>query len=145
MSELPAWLDDLRTFAAACDAARRGDEAAQVRAAHALLAGAPEASSYCPELMPSEAALDAMLAADAGESAALALLTPGTGVLLSKGGDGAAMATVALPGVGTDHSATGESLTLALLAALALALLAECAAPGGVVQKLERGAPHTLN
>lgn len=145
MSELSEWQVGLRAFITACDAAPRGDEARQVRAARALLSGAPEASSFCPELLPSEAAIETMLAAGAGESAVLAMLTPGTALLLSKGGDGAAMASVALPDRPVDHSATGETLALALLVALARALLNESADADGFVQRLDRGISHSLN
>lgn len=145
MTDLNDWTGALSAFAASCDAAARTQEASRIRAARAVLSTAPAASSFCPELLPSRERLEAMIATGAGESAALALMTPGTGVLLSKAGDGAAMASVALPGQGSDVSAVGETLALALLGALARALLIESSDGSGFVRQLDNGPRRVLN
>ncbi|MBU3991608.1 MAG: hypothetical protein KKA12_03510, partial [Alphaproteobacteria bacterium] len=71
---------------------------------------------------PARARVEALLAAGAPESAALALIGGSAGYMLSRGGDGQHLASVVLPGRGEEVTAGGDTLALALIGALALAL-----------------------
>ena len=74
--------------------------------------------------LPDERALEAMVAAGAYETAALALLGSETGFMLSRGVKGSSLATVVLSGRDEEMTVEGTTAALALLAALAMALLA---------------------
>lgn len=69
--------------------------------------------------------LDALLTAEAHESAALALLGSEWGYMLSRGPAGACLATIMAPGGGEDTTVQGATPALALMAALAATLVAE--------------------
>jgi hypothetical protein len=97
------------------------EEADRVRDALALLARSPDRIGPLPD----PARIEAMLAADAAESAALALTGGETGFMLSRGAGGTCLATIALPGGEEDVTAEGATVALALLAARLSALLAE--------------------
>ena len=117
------WRARMRDFAIECDGSAADETAARVRELRALLAAAPvEAGALWP-MLPAPSALDAMLAASAAESAALALLSPAMGFFLSRGSGGTAMASVVLSGSENDVTASGATPALALLCAMALALL----------------------
>ena len=118
------WRAHLRALAAECDASFADEQAERIRDAWRLLASAPLVSSGGqPFALPPSDAIDAMIEAEAFESAALSLIAPDMGFLLSRGGNGLAIASVVLPGGEEDHTASGASPALALLGALALALL----------------------
>ncbi len=67
-------------------------------------------------------AVPALLSVRAYASAALALLPPEAGYMLSRGGHGSHMASLVLPGMDEEVTAEGASAALALLGALAAAL-----------------------
>lgn len=118
------WRAHLRAFAAECDASAAEEQGERIREAWLLLAAAPAIlhGSLAGNLPPSDA-IEAMIEAEAFESAALSLIAPDMGFLLSRGGNGLAIASVVLPGGEEDHTSSGASPALALLGALALALL----------------------
>lgn len=72
--------------------------------------------------LPDSITFEALLTLRAYESAALALVSPQMGYILSRGGNGVAVASVALPLADQDTTACGATPALALLAALALSL-----------------------
>lgn len=116
---IAGWRTHLRALAAECDASAVDEQADRIREAWQLLAAAPQP----PAAVPASDVIEAMLEADAFESAAMSLLSPDMGFLLSRGGNGLAIASVVLPGAEDDHTASGASPALALLSALVLALL----------------------
>lgn len=67
-------------------------------------------------------AVEALICADAPESAALSLLGTDCGYLLSRGAGGQHLASVMLPWASEETSAGGDTLALAVVGALALAL-----------------------
>lgn len=75
--------------------------------------------------LPGVTQLEVLLAADAYESAALALLGPEWGYMMSRGSGGVCLATVIAPGGDEDTTAQGATPALALMIALASALLGE--------------------
>lgn len=106
------WRARLARFLDACDASGPEDQADRLREAHALFRHHdPVASSV----------LDAMIAARAYESAALALVGPAAGYMLSRGGTGICLASVYLPGC-EQRTCEGATPALALLAATATGL-----------------------
>ncbi len=118
------WRAHLRALAAECDASAIEEQGERIRDAWQLLASAPQASSDAQSFsLPPSDAIEAMIEAEAFESAALSLISADMGFLLSRGGNGLAIASVVLPGGEEDHTASGASPALALLGALALALL----------------------
>ena len=74
----------------------------------------------------SRGSLEALLDAEAFESAALRLVS-NCGYMLSRGGDGLFIASVVIPAAGRDYSFSGPSAELALCGALAVSLQ-ECLA-----------------
>jgi hypothetical protein len=68
-------------------------------------------------------AMEMMLAAGAAESAALALIPPQAGYMLSRGPNGVHLASVFMPGAGQEeYCAEGDTAALALLAAFVSAV-----------------------
>jgi hypothetical protein len=65
-----------------------------------------------------EEQIEAMLAAGAGEGAALSLLPQGAGYMLSRGANGEHLASVFLSGSDSEMTAQGATAALALVAAL---------------------------
>jgi hypothetical protein len=115
------WRAHLRALLAECDASAAIEQAERIRQAWELFAAAPQPQAG----LPPHDTIEAMLDADACESAALALVGPERGFLLSRGGNGMAIASIVLPDADEDHTASGATPALALLAALALALLGD--------------------
>lgn len=113
------WQNVLRDFVRKCEQSLPEDQAARIREARELANFALR-----PAPQQSEADIEEMLAARAYESAALALLTPGSGFMISRGG-GESLASVVLPGSETEFTAGGKSIALAILQAHALALLGD--------------------
>ncbi len=72
--------------------------------------------------LPPRSYLDKLLAAGAYESAVLSFLTDGVGLMLSKGPNGVAMASIVLPGREEEITSEGPSLALALVSAVALSV-----------------------
>ena len=114
-------LADLSRQAAVTDAE---DQADILRVARTLMAVAPESEAHRFGDLPSRASFEALLAVEAWESAALALLPEAAGYLFSKSGDGIAIASLVLPDCTEDVSAEADSPALAVVSALAAALMA---------------------
>lgn len=109
-----AWREQVREFLYACAAADADDQHELLRTAQGLFAAAGDPRAFA-----------ACLVAGAWESAALALLPRGAGVMLSRGTGGSSLASVVLPDTADEFTAEGPTLALALMAALADAFLAE--------------------
>jgi hypothetical protein len=98
------------------------EQDAMLRQGHALLAGLPDPHSTLADHLPPLARFEALLAAGAHDSAALALVPEAASYMLSRGGEGGAMASVLLPGMEEEMTSEAESPALALVSALAAAL-----------------------
>ena len=127
------WADALAAVALACADGSARDEPRLLRALHALLVAAPYRGLTAGIALPDAARFAALIAARAGDAAALALLGADCGYMLSRGNHGEHLASVILPGQSAETRATGETLALALVGATALAL--------GAV-RTAAGAPH---
>ena len=92
------WHRALGELALACSGSFPGDEAERLRELRRLLAGA-------------------------GASAVLAFVGPDCGYLISRGAAGQHLVSIILPGAAEETSASGDSLALALIGAIALALV----------------------
>lgn len=88
---------------------------------------------------PAEDPIEALILANAAESAALALLGAECGYLLSRGAGGQHLASIMLPSASEETSAGGDTLALAVVGALALAL-AEAGTPYGERRSADRAA-----
>lgn len=119
----PGWRDQLAELALACAAAGRADGAELVQRALDLLGTAPPALRGLRVEAGAARRVAALLAGDAADAAALALLEGRAGYLLSRGTTGPHMATVVVDGADGEASGEGDSAALALVGALA-ALLA---------------------
>lgn len=116
------WRRELAELALACAGSFPGEEPLRIRAIRDLLARVPEPGLGAGLTVPDAARVDALIAADAGECAVLALFGAEAGYLLSRGAGGQCLASVILPGSAEEVTAGGDSLVLALIGALALAL-----------------------
>ena len=123
------WRERLGHFLASCTVSGPADQPARLREACGLF---PDAAG------PAGQALEAMIAAHAYDSAALALIGERAGYTLSRGGNGVCLASIYLPGCHTEHTCEGDTPALALLAAAATALLEVCAEAGSPQRKV----PH---
>lgn len=120
---LTHWQARLRDFCERCAESLPEEEGKRIREARALLRQAGALPWGAPPVELDPAALEAMLAAGACESAAMALLGPEVAFMLSRSSYGICMASVVLPGGRQEATAEGRTLVLALLAALAVALI----------------------
>lgn len=116
------WLVALRTLAIACADGEPEDVAHCLRDINTLLCEAPQIALTAGVLPLGSARMEALLAADAHDTAIMAMLDHGAGYMVSRGGDGQSLATVALPNALHDESGTGATPALALIGALALSL-----------------------
>lgn len=116
------WFDALRDLSLCCAVGEPDEAHDRVREINALLLVAP-ARSLIDGLRPiAVSRIEALINADACETAVLGMLVSGAGFLLSRGGDGQSLATIALPGGQREASGAGASPALALIGALAQAL-----------------------
>ncbi|MDE2403861.1 MAG: hypothetical protein KGM17_03980 [Sphingomonadales bacterium] len=108
----------------ACDSAIADprDQAEHLLAFLDLIEQAPELSLLEGVIVPGAGVLEKALAIGACESAALAFVAPETGCMISRGGDGFHLASIALPGSAAEASAQAATMALAVLAALAGAI-----------------------
>jgi len=120
---VPEWRRQLGELALACAGSFPAEEAQRLIELRRLLAAAPAPSLIRGLAVPSGERLEQLIAADASESAALAMLGPECGYLLSRGASGQHLASVILPGADEEISAGGDSMALALVGAMALALV----------------------
>jgi hypothetical protein len=130
------WRMRIEELGTACRTSEPAGEADGIREAFDLLALAPLGCLAGEGMRLCEATLESLLAARAYESAAIALLPECTGYMLSKGINGAHMASVIVPGTAEDNYAFGATASLALIAALMLALSEDQAVLGQVPDRL---------
>ena len=130
LSSAPSWAVRMSEMALACSGAFATEEARHLRACHALLQSAPETVLPWVKALPEASRFAALLQVGAGESAALTLLGDCCGFMLSRGPMGEALATIVLPGTANECTANGDTLALAIAAALAQALSETCHLPG---------------
>lgn len=122
------WIGELEQLVVDCTEADPGDERRVLRQLALLLGLAPHglALSYGlsgkARMATNPHQFETMLAAQAWESAALALLDGQTGYLLSRGASGIYLASVYPAGMTDDITAEAASAALALVAAHAAAL-----------------------
>ena len=121
---LALWQARMEDFLYDCAASAPSEEADRVRDAVDLFARPHSESSGLFVPAPDAAAIEAMLACGANESAVLALMSPDAGFLLSRGGNGICLASIVLPDGSEEVTAEGSTMALALLAALVSAVLA---------------------
>ncbi|MBC2670499.1 hypothetical protein ACFOON_03000 [Novosphingobium piscinae] len=119
---LEDWRDRLADLATACAGAYADEEHTHLLALHALVAAAPHPVLVTGLAVPAEIRLLGLLEAGGAASAALALIGPECGYLLSRGSNGDHLASVVLPGASQEVSACGDTAALALVGALARAL-----------------------
>jgi hypothetical protein len=115
--EFTTWRRVLRDFREECALADAASQADRIRQALDLL-------NFVKDVTPTRAAqVHRLLAAEAYESAAIALLEPETWFFLSRGPNGTSLASVMLEGQTEESTAEGATLALALLMAKASALI----------------------
>ncbi len=129
LSSAQSWVLSMSEMALACSGAFACEEARHLRACHALLQSAPASVLPWVDALPKLDRIEALLQAGAAESAALALLGDRCGYMLSRGPMGEALATIVLPGSTNECTANGDTLALAIAAALAQALSETCQVP----------------
>lgn len=117
-SKFTTWRNMLRDFLRDCEKSSAEDQAERIREAMML-------ASFSANRPPqrNDPQIEEMLAAGAFESATIALLPSGTGFSVSRSSGGGNLATVRLPGAGTEIAAAGQTLALSILQAHASALL----------------------
>ena len=120
---ISAWIAIATRLAHICAEARPRDTADRLREALGLLQIAPAALELWIEPCDDPARFEMMLAAQAYDSAALALLGRHTGFMLSRGPNGVCLASVILADAPVDITAEGANAALALLGAQLLALV----------------------
>lgn len=116
------WRLALAQLCQASALAESGEEDVLLRQGHALLASLPDQRSTLADHLPPMARFEALLVAGAYDSAALSLMPEAGSYMLSRGGEGGAMASVLLPGMEEEMTSEAESPALALMSALAAAL-----------------------
>jgi hypothetical protein len=108
----------LRRFADACRASSAAEQGERLREMRALTR-----SSLTPAM------IEVMIAAQAFESLALALIGEQAAWMVSKGGQGSCLASVLLPGMEEETTCEGASPALALLGAWAMGAIGLCGQP----------------
>jgi len=112
-----AWRGRLTDLLHDCTASAPGEQGERLLEAYALFAdGAPAAVSVLAAV-PEPRGFGHLLACGAWESAALALVNPQCAFMLSRAGSGAALATMTVPGQGTESTVEASTPALALLSA----------------------------
>ncbi|MEY2943575.1 MAG: hypothetical protein RLY97_1589 [Pseudomonadota bacterium] len=109
-------LADVCRFCPDADDAEQGDA---LRETYALMSIAPRGQLAGMGHLPDRMIFENMLMAGAYESAALALVPPSAGFLLSRGSNGVHLASVILAGSHDEVAAEANSPAMALVAALA--------------------------
>lgn len=116
------WLGAMYELSLHCADDQPSDARERARDFNALLVLAPD-PLLIDGLQPINASrLDELLTVDAAETAVMAMFDQGAGYMLSRGGDGQSLATVALPSPQRERSGAGATPALALIGALALSL-----------------------
>lgn len=122
-TDASSWAMAVEGVAIATYAAKQSDEARLLMTLNALLCAAP-----CRDLVTgldpvSNESMSAQLGAGAGAAAALGMLGAKSGYMLSRGANGLHIASVILPESHEDASASGASVGIALVGAIALAIV----------------------
>jgi hypothetical protein len=112
------WRMRLEELGMACGISEAAGQADGVREAFDLLMLTPPGQHLHLSPRLAEAKVEAMLAAGAFESAALALLPQSAGYMLSRGPNGEHLASVIMPESEREMTAAGATAALALVAAL---------------------------
>ena len=134
------WADALAAVSLACSDGSARDEPRLLRAFHALLIAAPNPGLTAGIAIPDAARFAALIATRACDAAALALLGADCGYMLSRGNHGEHLASIILPGQSAETTAIGDTLALALVAALAAALGEVRTPAGGMFEAARRPA-----
>ncbi len=100
------------------------DEVRHLRALYAVLNADRHGCMIAGLTVCEPALIERLLIAGVCDSAALALLGSGCGYMISRGAAGEHIATVLLSGQAEEQTGSGDSLALALVAAIATALAA---------------------
>lgn len=119
------WQDELRNLQRDCEGASRAEERTLLREAYRIIA---EADDTLRAIRRQD--FERLLVNGAYESAALGILGPDVGYMLSKGTNGISFATVVVED--REASAVGDSFALALIAALACALRSDSRSSSGM-------------
>jgi hypothetical protein len=122
LTNADGWVHRLSECALACSGSSPRDEAYRLREVFALLSQAPCPSLLAGVALPEISRFESLLRARAYDSAALALLGDDCAMMLSRSNDGHYLASILLPGRSEEMTASGESLSLAVTAALVLAI-----------------------
>ncbi|QDK34632.1 hypothetical protein [Sphingomonas sp. IC081] len=120
VSETDVWTARLRDFLHDCAGSAPAEEHDRIREAVLLLHDPDGLVGHAFE----PAAIAAMLACGAGESAVLAILGPDLNCMISRGSAGSCLATLVLADGSEEVICEGSTLALALLAAYVSMLLA---------------------
>lgn len=120
---IAAWRRELGELALACAGSFPAEEAQRLRDLRRLLAAAPMPRLLRGLAVPSAERVEQLVAADAASTAALEMIGSESGYLLSRGASGQCLASVILPGADEETSASGDTLALALVGAIGLALV----------------------
>ena len=123
------WRMRVAELGSACCISEPAGEADGIREAFHLLMLAPPGPLSQWKVRGSQERIEAMLAAGAGESAALSILPPDAGYMLSRGANGEHLASVFLAGADHEMTSHGATAALALVAAL-MAELSQWQSPG---------------
>ena len=116
------WISHLEQMFVDCTEAADDEQSRLLREAADLLRRAPVNSAASFGLIPADGSFESLLDHGAWESAAIELLGPEAGYMLSRG-NGSHLASVFLPGMSEDVTAEGASAALALMAAQMAALV----------------------
>lgn len=138
------WRVRLGEVALACAGSFPGEETLRIREIIDLMQRAPCRSLLAGLAVPEAERVEQLIEARAAECVMLALFGGEAGYLLSRGGGGQHLASVILPGASEEVNAGGDSLVLALVGALALAL-AEVPAGADAVGERSTGDGLRLN
>ena len=120
--DLADWLHQLDGLSLLAAGADRADEANLIRLFQNLLERAPNRSLIEGLQLPDTLHIEALLSFGANDSAALAFLGAEIGYCISRSGQGAHLFSVILPRCCDETTASGTTLPLACLGALAQAL-----------------------
>ena len=116
------WFLELSELIEACESARQSDQASILRRAYALVAAAPENWSGLFESVGAGRAPEDLIASSAYTEAAIGLFGDQMGYMLSRRGDGPALASAWIAQNEEGMHVSGETEALALVTAFASAI-----------------------
>lgn len=124
MQALDLWLGQMNDFLYDCAVSAPVEQADRIREACALFDQPHPPAAGFVALPVEHQLIDDLLCAGGFESAVLALVAPETGYMLSRGGNGLCIASVATADGSGEVTVEGTTMALALLGALVSAILA---------------------